>query len=101
MVRPHTDDNVLVTVAQIVDIYDLTMPRVRTWVAAGLLKPIRREGRGRSGQMLFAKGEVVKLVYGICPLCGDRFKRKTLKQFHCSRLCRNREARARGRGKYD
>jgi hypothetical protein len=99
-------DNVLVTVAQIVEGFGLnnrgkplvSFGRVRAWIAAGMLKPVRREGRGRSGTMLFCRGEVGSLVYGICPACGGGFKRSTMKQRHCSRLCRDRERRARARG---
>ena len=91
-------DNVLVTVAQIVEGFGLSAGRVRAWIAAGMLKPVRREGRGRSGTMLFCRGEVGSLVYGICPVCGGGFKRSTLKQRHCSRLCRDRERRAREKG---
>ena len=91
-------DDVLVTVPQIIESFGLSAGRVRAWIAAGLLKPVRREGRGRSGQMLFARGEVGSLVYGICPVCGGGFKRSTLKQRHCSRLCRDRERRARAKG---
>ena len=94
---PSTD-NVLVTFAQIVEGFGLSAGRVRAWIAAGMIKPVRREGRGRSGSMLFMRGEVASLVYGICPMCGGGFKRTTLKQRHCSRLCRGRDRRARARG---
>jgi hypothetical protein len=88
----------LVTFAQIVEVFGLSAGRVRAWVAAGLIKPVRREGRGRSGSMLFCRGEVGSLVYRICPVCGGGFKLSTLKQRHCGRLCRDRERRARARG---
>ena len=91
-------DNVLVTVPQIVEDFRVSPGAVRRWIAAGLIKPVRREGRGRGGTMLFARGEVGSLVYGICPVCGGGFKRTTLKQRHCSRLCRDRERRARAKG---
>lgn len=90
-----TNDNVLVTVPEIVEHFDVRTSRVRAWIAAGLLKPVRREGRGRSGQMWFARGEVARLVYGICATCGNGYKRTTLKQSHCGRLCRDRARRAR------
>ena len=90
-----TTDNVLVTVPQIVESFGLSAGRVRAWIAAGLLKPVRREGRGRAGTMYFARGDVAGLLYGSCPTCGGGFKRTTLKQRHCSRLCRDRERRAR------
>jgi hypothetical protein len=90
--------NGLITFAQIVEVFGLSAGRVRAWVAAGVIKPVLREGRGRSGSMLFCRGEVAVLVYGVCPVCGGGFKRSTLKQRHCSRLCRDRERRARARG---
>ena len=88
-----SSDNVLVTVAQIVEGFGLSAGRVRAWIAAGLLKPVRREGRGRSGTMYFARGEVSNLVHGACPVCGNGFKRVTLKQRFCGRVCRQRFAR--------
>jgi len=91
-----SSDNVLVTVAQIVEGFGLSAGRVRAWIAAGLLKPVRREGRGRSGQMLFARGEVGSLVYGICPVCCGGFKRATIKQKFCSRSCRQKFNRRKG-----
>jgi len=94
----NTRDNVLVTVPEIVEQFGLSVGRVRAWIAAGRIKPVRREGRGRGGTMLFARGEVANLVYGICPVCGGGFQRSTLKQRHCSRLCRDRERRARAKG---
>ena len=93
-----SSDNVLVTVPQIVEHFGVSAGAVRAWIAAGLLKPVRREGRGRAGTMWFCRGEVGSLVYGICPVCGGGFKRSTLKQRHCSRLCRDRERRARAKG---
>lgn len=89
------NDNVLMTVEQILETFGLTSGRVRSWIASGLLVPIRREGRGRSGLMMFSRGDVSRLLYGICPVCGGGFKRSTLKQEHCSRLCRDRGMRAR------
>ena len=86
-------DSILVTVAQIVDGFQLSAGAVRAWVAAGLLKPVRREGRGRSGRMYFARGEVSNLVHGACPVCGNGFKRTTLKQKFCGRACRQKSAR--------
>ena len=89
-------DNVLITADQIAEGFNLKLSRVRAWIAAGLIKPVRREGRGRSGQMLFYRGEVASVVYGVCATCGERYKRTTLKQYHCSRLCRDRARRAKG-----
>jgi hypothetical protein len=85
-------DNVLVTAPQIVEAFGVSMGALRSWIAAGLLKPVRREGRGRSGQMWFARGEVSSLVFSICPVCGGGFKRTTLKKRFCSQLCRQRSA---------
>lgn len=92
-------DNVLVTVAQIVEGFGLSAGRVRAWVAAGMLKPVRREGRGRSGTMYFARGEVSNLVHGACPVCGNGFKRTTRKQRFCSRACRQRSSRLHAKSK--
>lgn len=88
-----SSDTVLVTVPQIVQGFKVSAGAVRAWIAAGRIKPVRREGRGRSGAMYFARGEVAVLVYGLCPVCGNGFKRVTLKQRFCSRLCRDRSRR--------
>ncbi len=86
-------DKVLVTVPQIVEQFTVSTGAVRSWIAAGLLKPVRREGRGRAGQMWFVRGEAAGLVHGLCAACGNGFKRKTLKQRFCSKVCRQRWAR--------
>jgi len=90
-------DNVLVTLPQIVEGFRVSAGAVRAWVAAGRLVPVRREGRGRSGTMYFARGEVAVLVYGVCAGCGGGFKRKVLGAEFCSRLCRDRHRRLRER----
>jgi hypothetical protein len=92
------DINVLVNFDQILETFGIGESRVRAWIAAGRLVPIRREGRGRSGMMLFARGDVSALIYGLCPVCGGGFKRSTLKQEHCSRICRDRGRRAKDKG---
>jgi len=92
-----SSDNVLVTLPQIVEGFRVSAGAVRAWVAAGRLVPVRREGRGRSGQMWFARGEVAVLVYGVCPGCGGGFKRSSLGQEFCSRLCRDRHRRLHAR----
>lgn len=86
-------DNVLVNVAQIVEGFGVSAGAVRAWIASGLLQPVRREGRGRSGAMWFARGAVYSLVFGACPVCGNGFKRATLRQRFCGRACRQRWAR--------
>ena len=85
-----TADNVLVTVTEIVEQFEVSAGAVRAWIAAGRLEPVRRHGRGRSGRMWFARGDVASLVYGICPACGGGFKRSTLRQRFCGRRCRQR-----------
>ena len=92
-----SSDNVLVTVPQIVDHFHVSPGAVRRWIAAGLIKPIRREGRGRAGAMYFARGEVSSLVFAGCPVCGNGFKRTTLKQRFCSQRCRQKWARLHAR----
>lgn len=82
--------DILLTVEQIVELFGVSSATVRSWIAKELIKPVRREGQGRSGRMYFEKGAVAVLVYGICPTCGESFKRSTLKQGFCSRLCRDR-----------
>jgi hypothetical protein len=67
---------------------------VRAWIAAGRITPIRREGRGRAGAMYFARGAVYALVFGLCPVCGQGFRRARLSQEFCSQRCRQRSHRA-------
>jgi len=86
-------DNVLVTVPQIVEDFRVSPGAVRRWIAAGLIKPVRREGRGRGGRMFFNRGEVVSLVHAICPVCGGGFRKVRLNERFCSTLCRQRFAR--------
>jgi hypothetical protein len=83
-------DNILITVSQITEAFRVSPGAVRAWIAAGRLAPIRRAGRGRGGTMLFSRGAVCALVFGSCKTCGNGFKRSTLKQECCSRLCRDR-----------
>jgi len=90
----NTKDNVLVTLAEAAPIFNVNIRTLRAWVASGRIKPVRREGKGGGGGgMLFARGEVGSLVYGICPVCAGGFKRATLRQSFCSTLCRQRFAR--------
>ncbi len=86
-------DNVLLTFEQIVELFTVSAARVRAWIAAGELVPIRREGRGRGGRAWFSRGEVACLLFGVCPGCGGGFKRQRSGQAYCSRLCRDRHRR--------
>jgi len=83
-------DNVLMSFSQVCETFRLRSSRVRRWVLAGILKPVLRRGRGRSGAMLFNRGEVSELVYGYCEACGGGYRRTTLKQRFCSAACRKR-----------
>jgi len=83
----------LLTVDDLTREFGLTTARVRAWIAAGSLVPVRREGRGRGGAMLFARGDVLRLVCGICAMCGGGFVRAKLGQEFCGRPCRDRYRR--------
>ena len=78
------------TIPEIVELFQVNERVVRGWVERDLLKPVRREGRGRCGQMWFARGEVAALVYGLCPVCGNGFKKATIKQRFCGDPCRKK-----------
>lgn len=84
------DINVLVNVRNIVEQFGVSKAAVRAWILAGRIKPVRRQGKGRGGEAWFARGDVGELVFGMCPACGNAFKRKTLKAKFCSKLCRQR-----------
>jgi len=92
------EHNILVNVPQVVELYGVSEAAVRRWVFEGILKPVRREGKGRGGEMFFAKGEVSALVYGLCPVCGNGFKREKLSQRFCSTYCRQRSSRLQAGG---
>ena len=81
------------TVEQIVEHFAVSAGAVRAWIAAGHLEPVKREGRGRSGRMYFSRGAVGSLVYGLCPVCCQGFRKGTLKQIFCSRACRQKSNR--------
>ena len=81
------DSNVILSVAQIVEVFGVSMSAVRKWIAAGKLVPVTREHEGKGGKMFFTRGAVLSLVTGSCPICGDGFIRKNQRQVHCSRRC--------------
>lgn len=83
-------DNVLITFKQAQEQFGISTAALRSWIAAGRLKPVRRQGRGRGGKMFFVRGEIAALVYGVCAGCGGGFKRERLKQRYCSKPCRQR-----------
>ena len=81
------DSNVILSVAQIVEVFGVSMSAVRKWIAAGKLSPVTREHEGKGGRMFFTRGAVLSLVTGSCPVCGDGFIRESQRQVHCSRRC--------------
>lgn len=83
-------DNVVITAAQISELYRVKLATVRSWIAADRLVPVTRAGRGRSGSMLFDRGAVADLVYGHCLCCGNGFKRARADQLFCEPACRKR-----------
>jgi hypothetical protein len=91
--RVASMDNVIISLPEIVEQFGLTTRAVRGWIERGLLKPVRREGRGRGGAMWFARGEVGSLVYGLCVVCGNGFKRGSIKARYCSKSCRQKSSR--------
>jgi hypothetical protein len=88
------ESQIIMTLPQIVEQFAVTTAAVRRWVAAGLLEPIQRKGRGRAGRMYFTRGAVGALVYGMCPVCGQGFRKTTIKQRFCGRACRQKSNRA-------
>jgi len=88
-----TSNDVLLTFAQIVELYDVTPGVVRSWILSDIIKPVVRQGKGRDGAMYFSRADVQGVVFGTCLSCGSGFKRTTRKQGFCSRLCRDRYRR--------
>lgn len=93
--RLATMDTVILTVPQIVEQFQVSAGTVRAWIAADLIKPVRREGRGRAGTMYFARGEIAPLVSGLCSICGNGFKKAKIGQRFCSKACRQKSSRMR------
>jgi hypothetical protein len=89
-----SESQIIMTVEQIVEQFTVSTAAVRRWIAAGLLEPVEREGLGRAGRMYFCRGAVASLVYGLCPVCGQGFRKATIKQRFCGRACRQRSNRA-------
>ena len=85
------NDNVILTVEQVAEQFNVSVAAVRRWVLAGELQPVARAGRG--GKLFFSRGAVVELLEHTCELCGDRFRRSTLRQVFCSKRCRQRANR--------
>jgi hypothetical protein len=92
--RTMSESQIIMTVEQIVEQFTLSTAAVRRWIAAGLLEPVEREGRGRAGRMFFNRGAVASLLYGLCPVCGQGFRKATIKQRFCGRACRQKSNRA-------
>lgn|GEM_PF-3190669 len=86
-------DHTLATVTGIVEEFCVSLGAVRAWIAAGLLSPVIREGRGRGGAMLFSRGQVIALLHGVCLVCGCGFRKAVLKQRFCSTSCRQKWSR--------
>ena len=55
------DSNVILSVAQIVEVFGVSMSAVRKWIAAGKLAPVTREHDGKGGRMFFTRGAVLAL----------------------------------------
>ena len=87
-----TPDNVLLTVPQIVEYFQVSAGAVRLWIATGRLVPIRK-GPGRTGKMYFSRGEVGALVFSLCPVCLDKFRKAKASQQYCSQVCRQKAHR--------
>ncbi len=93
--RVGSMDNVIMSLPEIVTQFEVNTRIVRSWVERGLLAPVRREGKGRNGAMWFARGEAAALVFGLCTVCGNGFKKATIKQKYCSKACRQKSSRMR------
>jgi len=90
----NTKDDVLVTLAQAAPMFGVNIRTLRAWVEQGRLVAIRRAGRGGGGgEMFFYRGAITDLVFGLCVVCGQGFKRGTLRAKFCSKPCRQRFAR--------
>lgn len=90
----------LVTVKEITRRWGVDVATVRFWVSKGVLNPVRRQGPGPRATMLFAPGQVVNLLFALCPICGVKFKKGRLSKEYCSAVCRKRAHRIRGGHRY-
>ena len=89
---PPAQDAVALTLAQACEVFDVKPSLIRSWVENGKLEPVKR-GAGRGSPLYFSKGEVAGLLFGICRLCGNGFKRANQRQEFCGQSCRQKYSR--------
>ena len=86
---PPPQDPVALTLAQACEAFGVKPSLVRSWVEHGKLRPVMR-GKGKGSPMYFSRGEVAGLLFGICRLCGNGFKRESQRQEFCGKSCRQK-----------
>ena len=85
----------LLTVKEAAELAGVTWFTITTWHRKGLLKhAVIENTRPR-----FNYGDVVKLTHSVCPVCGNGFKKKSLRSQYCGRACRERALRLYNRDK--
>lgn len=84
----------ILTVQEVCDQYGVKDPAVRRWIREGLIQPVKHPSHKRALGIL--KGQVERLMVGVCEVCGEVFrrggqgKRFTLRQSFCSDACRKK-----------
>jgi len=82
-------DEVLLRVEPAAEEFGVGVPRIRAWLNQGKLNRVKRGGR-----VYVIRGELESLLHGVCHLCGERFRRSTLRQRFCSgHSCRQKAFR--------
>lgn len=64
---------------------------LRCWIRTGRL-PVMRQG----GRVLITRGALEGLLYPVCELCGQRFRRGNLRARYCGQSCRQKAHRLKG-----
>lgn len=83
-------EEVFLTIEQAAAAGGVPVETLRTWIKLGRLDVTKNKGR-----VWIMKGSLETLLWAVCPVCGERFRRSTLRARFCSTLCRQRAHRAR------
>ena len=77
--------NALLSVDQVAEEFGVREGSIRAWIRTGRLKPARTDARGK---YFFTRGQLLQLLTGFCPVCGNVFKRIRVTKEFCSDACR-------------
>ena len=93
----------LLTVRQVCELANVSPNTLHQWRRAGRIRPVAHAARDKR-LVLYRRGDVVRLIHGVCPWCGTPFQRTSLQQHFCAPACRKnahrlaRETEGKGAG---